>query len=111
MFVDAPPTVLAELPGSVVHRRRAAPGVHVAALFVTRRSALVERLRPLSKSIFPNGALWVAWPKRSSGVATEVDENTIREVALPTGLVDNKVCAIDDTWSGLRLVWRKERRD
>jgi hypothetical protein len=60
--------------------------------------------------VFPNGSVWIAWPKKASGVPTEVDENTIRDAALPMGLVDNKVCAIDDTWSGLRLVWRKERR-
>ena len=57
--------------------------------------------------IFPAGGLWVAWPKRASGRATTVDENVVREVALPLGLVDNKVCAIDETWSGLRVVWRR----
>ena len=56
------------------------------------------------------GGLWVAWPKRSSGKATTMDENVVRAVALPLGLVDNKVCAIDETWTGLRLVWRRERR-
>jgi hypothetical protein len=60
--------------------------------------------------IFPDGGLWIAWPKKASGVATDITEDTLREVALPLGLVDNKVCAIDETWSGLRLVWRKELR-
>ena len=59
--------------------------------------------------IFPAGGLWVAWPKRASGVATTVNENVVREIALPLGLVDNKVCAIDETWTGLRVVWRRER--
>jgi len=58
----------------------------------------------------PAGGLWIAWPKKASGVTTDVTENVIREVALPTGLVDNKVCAIDDTWSGLRFVFRRADR-
>ena len=62
------------------------------------------------KALPPDGGLWIAWPKRSSGVATDITEDTIREVGLPTGMVDNKVCAIDETWSGLRLVLRKELR-
>ena len=110
LLLNAPSGVLTELPDSLVHRRRPGPGIDVAALFETRRSSLDKRLPGLAKSIFPGGALWVAWPKRTSGVPTEINENTIRDVALPTGLVDNKVCAIDEIWSGLRLVWRKERR-
>jgi hypothetical protein len=57
-----------------------------------------------------DGGLWVAWPKRASGLPTDITEDVVREVALPTGMVDNKVCAIDDTWSGLRLVLRRELR-
>jgi hypothetical protein len=57
-----------------------------------------------------DAGLWICWPKRASKVPTEITEDAIRDHALPTGLVDNKVCAIDDTWSGLRLVWRKELR-
>jgi hypothetical protein len=110
MFVNAPASVIGVLPETVVQRRRAGPGIDVAALFTTRRSELVSKIPGLSKAIFPNGSLWIGWPKQASGVSTEIDENTIREVALPTGLVDNKVCAIDDTWSALRLVWRKEKR-
>ena len=69
-----------------------------------------SRLRSTSfgQAIYPDRSLWIAWPKRSSGVATDMTEDVVREVALPLGLVDNKVCAIDSTWSGLRLVWRKE---
>jgi hypothetical protein len=58
----------------------------------------------------PDGSVWVAWPKRSSGRATDLDENRLRDIGLPHGLVDNKVCAVDDVWSGLRFVWRKENR-
>jgi hypothetical protein len=64
----------------------------------------------LMRALVADGGLWVAWPKRASGVDTDITEDTVREVALPTGMVDNKVCAIDDTWSGLRLVLRKELR-
>jgi hypothetical protein len=110
LFLGAPPAVLAELPSSVVRYTRLTPGIDVAALFVTKRSVLESKLPGLSRSVFPSGSVWIAWPKKSSGVATEVDEDSIREAALPMGLVDNKVCAIDDTWSGLRLVWRKEQR-
>ena len=110
LFLDAPPDVLKSLPESVVHRRRVGPGIDVAALFVTRKALLERKLPPLSDAVFPDGSIWVAWPKRSSGIATEVGDDTIRDVALPMGLVDNKVCAVDDTWSALRLVWRRERR-
>lgn len=110
LFMEAPSPVLAELPASVNHRRRPGPGIDVAALFVTKRPVLEKKLPGLARAVFPNGSVWIAWPKRTSGVPTEVDENTIRDTALLMGLVDNKVCAIDDTWSGLRLVWRKELR-
>ena len=79
-------------------------------LFVTERSALAEQIETMGQAVFPDRSLWIAWPKRSSGVATDMTEDVVREVALPLGLVDNKVCAIDATWSGLRLVWRKELR-
>jgi hypothetical protein len=65
---------------------------------------------PVAEAIFPDGAWWVAWPKRASKVPTDMTEDVVRDVFLPHGLVDNKVCAIDDVWSGLRVVWRTERR-
>lgn len=82
----------------------------VIVLFVTDRAVLEAQVARLGLAIFPDRSLWVAWPKRSSGVETNMTEDVVREVALPLGLVDNKVCAIDATWSGLRLVWRKELR-
>ena len=91
-------------------RRRLPASADVVVAFFTRRAALERRLPALEQAIFPAGGLWVAWPKRASGVATDLTEDVLREVALPRGLVDNKVCAVDATWSGLRLVWRKERR-
>ena len=103
--------VLAEtLPDEVQVRRRATGTVDVIVSFHTRRADLERRVPTLLKALDVDGGLWIAWPKRSSGVATDVTEDTVREVLLPLGLVDNKVCAIDDTWSGLRVVWRKERR-
>jgi len=84
--------------------------VEAAHVFATRRAELeaaVEALRPV---LAPAGFLWVSWPKKSSGLAREVTEDDVRSVALPTGLVDIKVCAVDDTWSGLKLVIRRDLR-
>jgi hypothetical protein len=82
----------------------------VLVVFVKKREDLVTRVASLRPKMTSAGGLWIAWPKKASGVPTDIVEDTIREVALPTGLVDNKVCAIDQTWSGLRLVIRKENR-
>ena len=82
----------------------------VIVVFVSKRTDLVAKLDAARPRMAQAGGLWIAWPKKSSGVATDITENTIREVALPTGLVDNKVCAIDETWSGLRLVIRVANR-
>ena len=79
-------------------------------LFVRRRADLQRRIAAAGRQIFPDGAVWVAWPKRSSGVATDVTEDVVRDVVLPLGLVDVKVAAIDETWSGLRCMWRREKR-
>jgi hypothetical protein len=78
--------------------------------FVTRRADLEAQLDALRAAIAPDGMVWVAWPKRAARVPTDVTEEVVREVALPAGLVDVKVCAIDATWSGLKLVIRKELR-
>jgi len=82
----------------------------VIVAFVAWRSELESQLDLLRARMAPACGLWIAWPKRASKVATDVSEDVIREVALPTGLVDNKVCPIDQTWSGLRLVIRRELR-
>lgn len=70
----------------------------------------MKELPRLAQSVFPDGAVWISWPKKTSGVATDITEDVRREVALPLGIVDVKVCAVDATCSGLELVWRKERR-
>ncbi|MEQ9813439.1 MAG: hypothetical protein RLO50_11730 [Azospirillaceae bacterium] len=82
----------------------------LAHLFVTRRRDLERGLEALGPAIRPDGAIWVSWPKRASKMPTDITEDTIREVCLPRGLVDVKVCAVDAVWSGLKLVWRKELR-
>jgi hypothetical protein len=84
--------------------------LNVIVFFVRKRSELEQGFRRMAGRLDPNGGLWVAWPKRSSGVVTDVNENTVRDIALAVGLVDNKVCAIDETWSGLRCVVRLKDR-
>ena len=79
-------------------------------MFTTSRAELARRWGALSDAVGPTGAVWVAWPKRASGVVTDMTEHVVRDVVLPTGWVDTKVCAIDDTWSGLRCVLRRDRR-
>jgi hypothetical protein len=78
--------------------------------FHTERRALERRLPRLREALVPNGGLWIAWPKKASKVPTDVDENVVRELGLANQLVDNKVAAVDDTWSGLRLVIRVRDR-
>ena len=85
-------------------------GFDLAHVFVERRDRLAAELAALDARLPDDGVLWVSWPKKSSGVATDITEDVVRELALPLGLVDVKVCAIDATWSGLKLVRRRERR-
>jgi hypothetical protein len=98
------------LPPGVVLRRQARGRLDVVVFFVTRRAELARRFPTLQRRLEPDGGLWIAWPKRTSGVATDLSENPVREVGLANGLVDNKVAAIDDTWSGLRFVRRVRDR-
>jgi hypothetical protein len=79
-------------------------------LFTASASRLNMKLKSYRKKIAPAGVIWVSWPKKSSGVETDITEDVIRDVALPLGLVDIKVCAIDQVWSGLKLMIRKEQR-
>jgi hypothetical protein len=101
---------LGELPPNVSVRRRARGALDVIVSFHVRRSDLERRLPALAAALDPAGGLWVAWPKRASGVPTDMNENIVRELGLAAGLVDNKVCAIDEVWSGLRLVYRRRDR-
>jgi hypothetical protein len=110
-LLNAQPGVIRALPSGVVMRHEARGSADVVVEFVTKRSKLEKRIGMLEKMIFPAGGLWIAWPKRASGIETDVTDHVVRELALPRGLVDNKVCAIDETWTGLRLVWRRELRE
>ena len=101
---------LEPLPDAVTVKRRAVAPLDVVVAFFTTRAALERRITALAKPIYPAGGLWIAWPKRSAGLATDIGEDVVREIALANGLVDNKVCAIDATWSGLRLVYRLRDR-
>jgi hypothetical protein len=107
---DSFDATLGELPEGVAVRRRLRGPVDVIVAFYVRRAELARRLGVLRDSLEPAGGLWIAWPKRASGVATDLDENVVRELGLAAGLVDNKVCAIDEVWSGLRLVYRLRDR-
>ena len=82
----------------------------IAHVFVTREQDLRRHLTTLRRVLSPNAAVWVSWPKKTSGVATTVTEQTIRDIGLPMGFVDVKVCAVSDVWSGLKLVVRKSLR-
>ncbi|MGI8610723.1 MAG: hypothetical protein ACR2KH_00370 [Sphingomicrobium sp.] len=98
---DAPALTLLDTPE---------PPIEAAHLFVTERAVLECELRLLLPLLARDGFVWVSWPKKAAKVATDITEDTIRDVALPLGLVDVKVCAIDATWSGLKLVIRKSNR-
>ena len=82
----------------------------IVHLFATERLRLASALRSTLRLMKPDAAIWVSWPKKAAKVRTDITEDTIRQVALPMGLVDIKVCAVDETWSGLKLVIRKENR-
>lgn len=98
-----------DLPDGVVTHRAVRPA-DVYLLFATRISDAERGFRRAMTMLPADGAIWVAWPKKTSGVETDIGGNTLREKFLPTGMVDNKVCAIDETWSGLRFVVRRENR-
>jgi hypothetical protein len=112
VLIDAPPgaeDLLEPLPQGVAVRRGNRGRRETTLWFLTSRSTFERRLARVAEAVGA-GTLWIAWPKRSSGVETDMTEDVVREVALPLGLVDVKVCAIDETWSGLRLVIRVTER-
>ena len=112
-LLDAPrgwPELLGDLPadvriGSELSR------ADLVLIFVTESAELARQIEPLKAAIAPDGMVWVAWPKRAAKVPTDMTEDVVREIALPTGLVDVKVCAIDETWSGLKLMYRRADRE
>lgn len=110
--VNAPPDVLKELRSPLAQCEIARDGkpVDFAMIFMKSRAILADEFRKMSKRLAPAGMLWVSWPKKSSGVATDLDENKVREIGLAAGLVDVKVCAVTDVWSGLKFVRRLKDR-
>jgi hypothetical protein len=95
---------------SVSDNARGGEPLDVIVFFTTSATKLRQRFASLARRLAPAGGFWVAWPKRASGVATDLTEDVVRAIALEAGLVDNKVCAIDEVWSGLRLVIRVKDR-
>ena len=113
-FIENPPdgylALLEPLPETIEFAARLAGKLDFIQLFVREASQLRNRLPACLSRLDPNGMIWISWPKKASRVPTDITEDTIREVALPLGLVDVKVCAVDETWSGLKLVIRKQLR-
>jgi len=113
LLVGAPedlPSLLEPLPLRVTFETEAGPHIDVAHIFVTQKEELAKHLNTLRRRLKPDAALWVSWPKKAAKVPTTVTEDIIRELALPIGFVDIKVCAVSEVWSGLKLVVRKELR-
>ncbi|MBV8546809.1 MAG: DUF3052 family protein [Acidobacteria bacterium] len=114
VFADGAPSdyasLLAPLPDGVTFVKKLTASVDVVHLFTKSASELDTKLRHWRTAIRPDAVIWISWPKKASKVATDITEDVIREIALPMGFVDVKVCAVDDTWSGLKLVIRKEHR-
>ena len=112
-FADMPDSVRAEIEDAgltLSEEQVPTPGLNAAHIFVTDRAEMEKQLATLHEMIDPAGQIWVSWPKKASGVTTDITEDTIRDVALPMGFVDIKVCAVDAIWSGLKLVIRRELR-
>lgn len=113
LAVDAPPEYrswLGVLPAGVRIVSKNGKPLQAVHLFVTRRAKLQKDLSGYRRRLEPKGYIWVSWPKKAAKVDTDITEDTIREVALPLGFVDIKVCAVSDVWSGLKIVIRKSAR-
>jgi hypothetical protein len=102
--------LLGKLPADVKFSDKVTTGSNFVHLFTTRKGELQKKVSMLRNKISDTGTVWVSWPKKSSGVPTDITEDVIRAVALPLGFVDVKVCAVDETWSGLKLMIRRENR-
>jgi hypothetical protein len=113
LLIDAPKDyvqLVAPMPTGVQFISKPIRKVDIAHVFVSRRSTLSKHLSKLRKTLDAQASIWVSWPKKTAKMPTDITEDTIREVALPLGFVDIKVCAVTDVWSGLKLVVRKELR-
>jgi hypothetical protein len=114
IFADGSPKpyrdVVGELPAGAKLVARAAAPLDLVHLFATEAAGLAGKLRGFRAAVAPDGMIWVSWPKKASGVATDLSDVVVRDIALPLGLVDVKVCAIDEVWSGLKFVIPKAQR-
>lgn len=113
VIIDAPTSygrLLGAIPEGVTFSDRLKPDSSFVHVFVKKRNELAKRLSVVREKIADTGTVWVSWPKKSAGVPTDVTEDVVRAVALPLGFVDVKVCAINETWSGLKLMVRRENR-
>jgi hypothetical protein len=114
IFVDGAPSayrdIVGSLPTNVTAETALKPPVDMVHVFVKQAAGLAGKLRRYRAAIVPDGMIWVSWPKKSSGIATDLSDVVVRGTALPLGLVDTKVCAIDDIWSGLKFVIPKNQR-
>jgi len=102
--------LLGPLPGGVMFSDRVRGNARFVHLFTTKRSHLQKKMSVLRNKLADDGVIWISWPKKSAGVDTDVTEDVIRAVSLPLGFVDVKVCAVDETWSGLKLMIRRKNR-
>jgi hypothetical protein len=114
IFADGSPKpyrdIVGELPPGTKLVARAAAPLDLVHLFATEAAGLAGKLRGFRAAVAPDGMIWVSWPKKASGVATDLSDVVVRDIALPLGLVDVKVCAIDEVWSGLKFVIPKAQR-
>ena len=114
IFADGAPRaydkMVGPLPAGASVLAKAKPSLDMVHLFATQAAGLAAKLRAYRKTIAPDGMIWVSWPKKSSGVASDLTDVVVRDTALPLGLVDIKVCAVDEVWSGLKFVIPKAQR-
>ena len=114
IFVDGAPSaygaIVGPLPADVTVTAALKPPLDMVHLFAMQSKELAAKLRRYRTAIAPDGTIWVSWPKKSSGIASDLTDVVVRDTALPLGLVDTKVCAIDDIWSGLKFVIPKDQR-
>ena len=114
IFADGAPAdyrkIVGEWPEGAMLVARASAPLDLVHLFAVEAKGLPAKLSRYRKAIAPDGMIWVSWPKKASGVATDLSDVVVRDLALPLGLVDTKVCAIDETWSGLKFVIPREQR-
>ena len=112
-LIELPPEVKAELRAALSKCTMAKDGrgpLDFAMMFVTKQTELKKQFARAAEELAPAGMLWVSWPKKASGVVTDMNENDVRRIGLEAGLVDVKVCAVTDVWSGLKFVWRVKDR-